>query len=85
MNTFFVDTASQSSIAVNLPNGAYYYQPTFERTTFTEPSSIYVSGSSQNVSINFPSMTRLTVDATGYASGLSWQISVYSIDEQSLL
>ena len=65
LNTFFVDTASQSSITIYLPDGVYYYQPTFERTTFTEPSSIYVSGSSQNVSISFPSLTRFTIDTTG--------------------
>ena len=80
LNTFFVDTASQSSITIYLPDGVYYYQPTFERTTFTEPSSIYVSGSSQNVSISFPSLTRFTIDTTGLATGLSWQISVYSSD-----
>lgn len=80
LNTFFVDTASQSSITIYLPDGVYYFQPTFERTTFTEPSSIYVSGSSQNVSISFPSLTRFTIDTTGLATGLSWQISVYSSD-----
>ena len=80
LNTFFVDTASQSSITIYLPDGVYYYQPTFERTTFTEPSSIYVSGSSQNVSIIFPSLARFTIYTTGLATGLSWQISVYSTD-----
>ena len=80
LNTFFVDTASQSSVTIYLPNGVYYYQPTFERTTFTEPSSIYVSGSIQNVSISFPSLTHFTIYTTGLATGLSWQISVYSTD-----
>ena len=80
MDTFFIATSVQTSITVDLPNGVYYYQPTYEKTTFTESSTIYVSGTNETVSVNFPSMTKVTFEATGYQTGLSWQISVYSID-----
>ncbi len=77
-NDFFVKSSTYANISIDLPNGAYFYRPSTENTSFTVSNAVYVNGESEHVSINFPSLIQVKFAASGYRTGIDWQVSAYA-------
>ena len=75
---FFVATSKISSLTVEVPNGAYYYEPIADNTSFATSSYIYVNGNSQTIPLSFSTFYRVVIKGTGYLPGVEWEVSAYS-------
>ncbi len=77
-NDFFVKSSTSANLSVELPNGAYFYRPSAENTSFTVSNAVYVDGSNQQVSITFSPLIQIKFTGSGYRTGIDWQVSAYS-------
>ena len=75
---FFVATSRTGTMSVEVPNGAYYYEPIADNTSFVTSSYLYVNGNAETIPLAFSTFYRVVIKGTGYYPGVEWEVSAYS-------
>ena len=79
----YLFTTSGNSLKVFLPSG-YYRQTDYINNTYIESAPFLVDSSSLNITVNFPSIYRVTFDESGLSNNLSWSIEALTTSFSTL-